>query len=516
MQHTLKTHWPGLVILFISILVGIDVYQNYGISYDELTQRLIGETFFKYAVGNYPDFQNFAEKDHGSGFELLLIGIERLFKLTEQREIFLMRHLSSYIFFSLSMFCGYVLTYKLFQNRWLATLTFIMLMFHPRLFAHSFFNSKDIPATCLMVISLTATWWAYSKQKLIPFFVLGIICGYGASIRITNIVVLAPLGLFFLNDLIRNIKQKQSATQVLLNYLALIIGFGVTLYISWPTLWGDPVGHFIEAYNSNANFRWVDHVRFNGTRILSTELPWYYIPLWMFITIPELWIILGGTGIVVSIVMFIKKPGEWISNVDKRIILMSLLCFFLPLVMVIAMQSVLYDGWRHMYFIYPSFIIIAVYTANFLLQTKLKALLTLACVIQVGIIAHFMVKHHPYQQTYFNHFISHEKNYIYNHYEMDYWVSSYKQALEWLYNNTEGGPYKINKNNWNLRANYFFVTDNVRNKFTESADLYDMDYYIEVYRTDPFDYPNDKMPNAKVIHDENVLNSPVFRITKLR
>src|SRR5690606_25142502 len=125
-------------------------------------------------------------------------------------------------------------------------------------------------------------------------------------------------------------------------------------------------------------------------------------------------------------------PGTFLLNTRQRSILMAFICFFMPVILVIIQGAVLYDSWRHLYFIYPGFVILMAYGFNELLKKRLKYLLWPLCVLQFFIIGRFMVTSHPFQHVYFNNFVSHEEDYLMHNYELDYWGTGHKFGLEWL------------------------------------------------------------------------------------
>ena len=64
-----------------------------------------------------------------------------------------------------------------------------------------------------------------------------------------------------------------------------------------------------------------------------------------------------------------------------------------------------------------------------------------------------MIRNHPFQNVYFNNFLSHDEQYLRKNFEMDYWGTSYKQALEYVLKNN-----KFNK--INVVVDYHQVVDN--------------------------------------------------------
>ena len=521
MKKTIIAHWPAITIFLLSLVIGLLIFPDYGLSIDEDSQRGIDYHAYEYVMGRNPDYVNFIFRDHSPGFEWPLIFLEKILGVTEYRNIFLMRHIASYGFFLMCMMVGYALVYQLFKNKLLACIALIALIYNPVLFAHSFFNPKDIPALCMIILCIAAAYWAFNRQKYILFFLFGLVCGYGGCVRLMNLVILVPVALLFLIDLVAAIRAKEgNAKRVVLQGITYLCGICIALYVSWPALWVKPIDNLILAYNSYAKFDWVNYVLFNGERILSTKLPWTYIPVSFGITTPELWILLGIAGMVLFAVRCVIRPSILMKGTTNHILLLSFLCFVLPVAMVIITKPVLYDSWRHMFFIYPPFIIMAAYALNEILKTKARKIMLLVCGLQMIILAQFMIKNHPFQQVYFNHFVSHEKDYLYNHYELDYWAVCNKQALEWLANYTDEPKIKINHDGWQsvVYYNLSFLDNKYKERFilTADKDHDQLDYYVEYFRTQPFKQPSEKYPDAKIIHEQRVLNSPIYRIVKMR
>lgn len=518
MNRTFQFWWPALLVLVFSLSIGIGIYGDYGISIDEESQRDIGVQTFQYAAGNNPGFTSFELRDHGPGFEWPLMLIEHLLGLESYRDIFLARHLAGYIFFVLSMLAGYWLVHRIFGSKALATLALLMLIYHPRMFAHSFFNPKDVPAMGMYLLSIAAAYRAFTAHRAMPWLILGVICGYSTCVRLMNAIVLAPFLFFFILNIVQSDNKKAAFINELRNGLILITGFSVMLYISWPTLWENPVQSFMEVYNSYSKFNWEADVLFAGQLMRSTNLPWSYIPTWFFITMPELWLILGIIGIIIITARIIDKSTTNLEDAKARIIMLAYISFLLPILLTLALNPVLYDEWRHFFFIYPAFVILAIFALNELLQRRNKILLWGLCLAQLVLIGRFMIKYHPFQQVYFNSTVSHEENYLLHHYELDYWGTSNKHALEWLAKHTTADTIRINRDKWQWSVMFTlpFLPDSTRKRFKTEDQLKDVEYYIQFFRTYPYIMPNEEFPGATIIHEEKVLNSPIYRIVKLR
>lgn len=515
MVKKLSTHLPAILILIASMAIGMAIYQDFGISIDEVSQREIGRQTYAYAIGQNPGYINFALRDHGPGFEWLYIFFEKALSLDNFRDIFLMRHLVTYMTFILSMFCGYLWAIRIFGNRWLATITLFSLIFSPTIFGHAFFNPKDVPAMSIFLVSLYFTHRSFSVKKWQSFLLLGIIVGFSCTVRLTNAVILAPIALFLAIDMVTGFLNKEPISKIFTHGLTVLAGTALALYAFWPALWADPIAGLRYVFASNANYDWISEVQFSGTLIYSNNLPWSYIPTWMAITTPELFIILGLIGIALFITRLVSQGRIYFLNTAYRGITLAAIAFFLPLIIVIRLNATLYDAWRHMYFIYPPFIIMATYGLGYLAKYWHKAILLSLCGAQALLIFSFMIDNHPFEHVYFNHFVSHKRDYLMKHYELEYWGTSHKYGLEWIAAHDERYGIKV-FNSWTVGDNHQFLNKDFHSKFIITDITEEADYFIEFFRTAPMRFPDKNFPEAKLVHEKRVLNSPIYRITKMR
>ncbi len=127
-----------------------------------------------------------------------------------------------------------------------------------------------------------------------------------------------------------------------------------------------------------------------------------------------------------------------------------MLLFFAPLAAVIILNSALYDGWRHMYFIYAPFLLIAMSGFSRLLDLMKEirvgrgagAGIFLAAVMIAGILttSYSMIRHHPFQNVYFNLLAGNDPGV---NFELDYWGLSFRQGLEYIVKNDKRPDNKI-------------------------------------------------------------------------
>ncbi len=510
MENKYLSYLPGIGLFIIALVVTFVTYKDYGMTWDELDQRQTGLLSFKYATSGDPELYSYAYRWYGAGFELPLYCFEKWFHLTDYRDIFFMRHLVTHLLFLVSALAVYVLSLKLSKNVIVASVCFIMMLFAPRIYAHSFFNTKDIPFLALFIITLAFSKIAFDKNKPAWYAVLGILAGYTTSIRVMGIMLVGLLLGLLLIDWLKE-SDKEAKKKSLISLGLYVICFAVTLIGAWPFLWRAPVANFLESYSVMSHYKWDGSVLIRGIYEHTTELPWDYFPTWFVITTPILWTALGVTGFALIIRDFVKRAKVYFTNSPERHNMLTLLCFFIPIFAVVKLNAVIYDDWRHLYFVYPPFVILAGYTISQIINGKFKWVVVSVCALQLGIVAFFMVKNHPFQEVYFNELTSHEDQYLRENYELDYWGASFKQGLEFLAKKQPTDTIRLACNYDDpVRHNTKILPIKDRERFV-FTDFQHADYFITNFRGHKEDYPS-----KDVAYEISVLNSCIMRIYNLK
>jgi len=510
MKAKLYPYLPGVLLFIIALLISIFTFKDYGVAWDEPIQVEIGTVYYNYVAQHDTKLETYDSREYGAGFELPLIFLQKKLRIDDSRNVYLFRHFVTHLFFLIAAFCAYLLCYRLFQNRLIASLGFILIVCMPRIYAHSYFNTKDIPLLSMFLVTFTVAQAAFKKNKAPWYLLLGMACGYTISIRITGILPVAMLTVFLLVDMVTCLVNKKNARKAVMHLFIFIFSSTFTLYLCWPTLWHHPLKNFIWAYNTLAHFsNWGGKLLFMGQVYDGNTIPWYYAPVWFGISTPILWLIAGITGIVFIIVAFLKRPLSFIQNTPYRNYTLYLACFFGPLLMVIALHSVLYDDWRHLYFIYPAFALLALYAVNALLHTKWKRIVYALCLMQVALVMVFMVRAHPFQQVYFNQLVSHKDESHRKNYELEYWGCAYKQAFDYILAHDSSDSIRVF---WSLNPvinNVDFLPAEYRKRFLLLNRNEVPYYFITNFRGHPqdFNYPY-------TYYNIKVQNSTILRVYK--
>ena len=172
----------ALVVCAVFTAVGVAVLDDYGVSWDEFRQREIGLDTISYVLGQDDELmRNNPRRDHlkfyGTAFELPLLIVERVLGLQDDtRAILLSRHILTHLFFIASGFFCYLLTRRLFGSTAIALFAMLLFLLHPRLYAESFVNTKDLPLVAMFMVALFLTHRAFSKDTVGAF----LLCGPGS------------------------------------------------------------------------------------------------------------------------------------------------------------------------------------------------------------------------------------------------------------------------------------------------------------------------------------------------
>lgn len=510
-NQTFQAVCTGL-LFSILIILGLINFKDYGLAHDEVLQRKIGLAAY---MGLFePDKtlpDNFKDHDYGIAFELPLIVLEKWLN-TEQnsQKTFYLRHLCTHLFFLSAVWCFYCLIKNLYSQRWLAWISTLILAGHPLIYGHSFFNSKDIPALCLLIFCLWAFERSLRSNKLGWVWIGGLLTGIFINIRIFGLLFLALSLPFLVLSAPQDFKEggKRSALWLL--------GSLISLYASWPYLWPAPVTRLLTAISSMIHFRERLNCLLWGDFYLSDNLPWFYFPSWFMLTTPIVWLFLGILGIL--FVLAKSKQEKSQSKHQYQIEIFSILMFTTPICLIFILKPVLYDGWRHFYFIYPCFILLAItglkaatekLSAHSLRLSSLPAAITVLSILSITI---FMFTNHPHQYVYFNSLLPQNNQYLRRNFDRDYWAVSYRQGFEHILSQDNSPTIRIALETPLGSFSPLILSSEEQARIEFSPNLETADYFISNYRWHPQSYQD----LGPALFEVSVQQNTVVSIWKLK
>ena len=350
----------ALAVCALFAIAGVAVLDDYGVGWDEFDQRdktiITGGYIATGSVSGLSQPTDVVYRYYGKSFEIVLLLAERSLGLQDSRDIYLTRHLLTHLFFIAGGFACGMLAYRMLGSRWVALLAMLMFLLHPRLYAHSFLNTKDIPFAAMLVIALYLTHRAFRRDTLGAFLLCGIGVGLSMNMR--------PFGLMLLPMILsmRGIDLWQAVVGERKRILASMGIFAAAaiaiVYIIHPYYWDNPL-RFVEGARVMSQHPIIIENLFMGETYRSDAVPWNYIPVWFAITAPPVALGLGALGAAAVCWQVIARPLAALRDRETRFRILLLGCFALPVVVVIALQSNISHGWRQMYFLWTPFCLLA-------------------------------------------------------------------------------------------------------------------------------------------------------------
>jgi len=358
----------GLFFSFL-LLLGLSRYRDFGISWDEPLQRLTGAVTVNYLAETFhtpafmtwwqqdvPGLAEYGDRDYGVAFEAPAFALEQICRLKDSRDIYMFHHLLTFLVYVGGVFAVYRLAQRRFLDWRIGLLSALFLVLTPRFFAESFYNSKDIVFMAVFAVATNTTISLVLRPRIKTAMVHALATAIAIDVRIMGLLLVVASVMLLIIRVIRRELQLGRTCLILAVYM---IVASVFVRLMWPYLWHHPLDHLLEAFNNMAHFRWGGAVRYMGALIPATALPWHYTFTWISITTPLLYLALFVVGVYATFSQIVARGMKlWQDDGEfQDIVFLGL--FFAPILAVMQFHSVLYDGWRQLYFVYPAFLLLA-------------------------------------------------------------------------------------------------------------------------------------------------------------
>lgn len=513
---------PIVVFSILALTLSAFIYSDYGIAWDEQRERKSGalaaiyiNAKFNYAfiskeavkqklsdqdnkavtiIKNETDYADpdnylrYEDKDYGVVFTLILTAVEVLINPATSQGVYQIRHLTIHIFFLISLVFLYQILWTRFKNWKVAILGPVFMMLSPVIFAHSFFNPKDIPLMSVYIFGIYTLLLFLNNKNYQTALLHAFSCAVLIDMRIPGIILPAlTLGFLILDAFLdrSTVPLLRKITPVVLTYIAAMIVFIVAF---WPYLWTDPLGNFITAYNNMKKFRWTGKVLFFGEFIdVAKYVPWYYIPGWIMINTPIIYLFGLFLAAFISLKKLMLKKLNYYRSQDGKFNAIMFAAFVLPVLAIIILNSVLYNGWRQVYFVYPPIIVLTICGIYYLhtycsklpfrISNSIVPMVVIICCIYTAVT---MYRIHPFQNIYFNALAG---NNIEERFESDYWGISFRKNLEYVTHSDSRDSILICVENITpAKVNSLALPEHDKNRiFFVEDDASKADYYITKY-----------------------------------
>ena len=521
-----RFHSLALVAGTLFLVAGLALVDDYGVSLDTMYQRLVAINTVNYVLHDDQTLLRTHDRFYGAAFEApLLLLTERVLGLEDPRHVYLSRHVLTHLFFLIGGFCCYLLARRLSDDRLVALLVMSLFLLSPRLYAHSFFNSKDPVFASAFVMALLFASRAFDKDSVGAYRWCGAAAGLLVSLRIMGVVLFAAVLVFRLWAWFRAegdaARQRAAATAGVF-----VLWGGVVLFISLPYLWGDPAGRLAEMVVVLADHPVVFDQLFRGQVFSSAALPWDYVLRWFAISQPPATLLLGLLG-VGALGLAAKGafrrgadagPGVAWGVAELRFGVLLAICFALPLVAFALLRPNAHSDWRHFYFLHGPFCLLATFA---LMGLRKKWRGGAACALTaagLGAAALEMAQIHPHQYLYFNFFVDRKTpERLQSRYTTDYNFMAMRQGYEYLLRQTPAAAINIEKEYFetgilkHLSWSRLILPAADRRRFTHDPGR-DPEFYLDERRhAMQSNLPKDPFP--PVLHQLKVYNNTIVTVS---
>jgi len=444
-----------VVVLFFGLLLGSGVllFDDYGMSWDERFNALRGELYLDYFLHRDPAvLQNYIQKYFGPFPEVLMSLVTRSSGLDKDtRSLFLARHFMNFLIFYAGTVFLYLLGRRVFGDWRAGLLGSLFLILSPRFFAQGFYNVKDVSLLTAVVISMFTLHRFLENPTPVRLALHALACAVATDVRIMGCITVFLTGVAFVLILGQNRRDSKKLLRFLTSGLVFFLLWFALTVVFWPPLWKSPLSSFLHALAKASTFPWGGKVFYLGKFITDSDLPWHYLPVWIAITAPVLYVGSSILGVGACFSDLFKHSSDSLKRIFSSVIL---LWFFLPVLAVILGHFPAHDEYRHVFFIYPALLLLSL-KGLFLIPAFLRWItggkflqlrrVTLPALLVVGLlpVGHFMVKNHPFEMVYFNRLAGKNLAQVAHKFEMDYWGLSYRRGLEYLLRHDSAEKIKI-------------------------------------------------------------------------
>jgi len=515
------------------LLIGLWFLPDYGVSWDEDIQRKHGRVAWDYVNEVFgidaqtlepeENFRTYQYNFHGTLFQMVAHSFEEMLELHDYRQYHLLRHYGVFLLFFVASIFFYALLEGHFKSRRLALAGAMMLVLSPRIFGNAFFNTKDIVLMSFFIIATYSMIRFLSHRNFRWALFHAFASALAINARLIGIYIVLLTAAFIVVELVqtKEVRKREFIFSVLVYFSATAI---LTVAL-WPFLWENPVDNFVEAFQLLSQYSWEGDMRYFNAWVNSQDLPWHYALGWIHVSTPWVYLVFIWVGIVLVSTQFVKRLFQ--SNIlylnqKQRNTLVFAGLSVLPLAIVIGRDSVVYDSWRHLFFIYPALIVLAVCGFNFVSNSLrkfdhffLRNLPQIALSISLLFNAVYIAMNHPLQHTYLNI----PNGHLETKFDIDYWGVAYQTALREIADRDQRDTIRIAVMNYPGYANIAMLPEEIRGRFVHSKTYEEADYYLSNYRfkQELHRYMNDLYPlrQSSEVFTVNTWNANVIGVYKL-
>lgn len=431
-----------VIVLLIFLIAGLILIKDYGASADEHIQIETGHMLWKYlcqkfhrnvptALKDAPELYGSQNGFYGQAatFPMLVIEAAKGFTL-DISTVVRIRHYWNFFTFFAALCCFSASAARICRDYRLSAVWLLLQILLPRIFGDIFYNDRDIMLMSWMMFFLAAFYLFTQRPGWITALLSAFCFAAALNTRIFGLVLLIFPFLYFLFSENRK-------------YLLMMVPAAILFwFVLSPVAWEDPLHALPDAVRHfSTQQRSLDtnneaELLFFGKRYNETQLPWYYIPMYIVVSTPLMTLLAGVLGAVSggmdAIRLFFQKRPD-----VRAVITLGMLVILIGVPLIgIIFHLTYYNGWRHFYFLCLPITWLALEGICCILRSKFRVLRLAAAAalfVSFGLSTGWIQKVHPYQSIYLSPVF--RKRWI-GKMDRDYWILSTTELMKYLLDNT--------------------------------------------------------------------------------
>lgn len=422
-MNTLKNESLKLVLVLFTALIlfsifALSTYKQYGITSDEFSSYISGQIWYEY-FQNKPITNNLVRynpilNEHYRFYSMILYMIVGSMNYASY-------HLLNLLFFiPVIVFAVYLFRY-LKTNNWYSIIPIVFIFLTPRILGDIPANPKDMPFTVAYFVSVSLififTRADNKTNSYLKTILLGLLFGYTQSLR--------PLGftlypIYFTWYLIATKQSREKNINLVFETVTIFLIGMFFMTATWPAIGYNFLANFKKYLSLGTDFNlWEGKIFYFGNELGSKQIPWHYLPVWLFITTPISHMVM----LIVGLFLAVKKKLQPLHIYIFLVLGLNLGLYFL-------IRPTLYNGVRH----YSFLVLLGSYLAGLILVTLIKNLPKIRKYLLMGAMGLYltvtlftMYKLHPFENIYFNELSGGLRGASKN-FDVDYWDMTYIEA----------------------------------------------------------------------------------------
>jgi Dolichyl-phosphate-mannose-protein mannosyltransferase len=420
--------------------------RDYGMSGDEGVQHRYARRLLRYYATLGADRSAAADEDvsmYGGFFET----VAEAAALVSPDDPYLARHVVN-VLFGLAAFAAAARMGAQLAGPAGGLFALLALALTPPFYGHAFNNPKDVPFAATFAVATCVVLAVSDRSKHLRWrdvLASGLAIGLTAAVRVAGIAVLGFAAALWIAVALSNARgpsdgeaRARGRGWVGLGaaWLAAAALAWTVMIALWPWAQSAPIRNPLRALRAFSRFWETMVVFYDGRYVPNGEVSRFYVPTWLALTLPELYLAAALMGPAALVAVLRRRPLSPVTRL--RVVQCAWLAVvaLVPVGWAVLRHTPVYDGVRHFLFVMPLLAVLAgVSIATFFRHFGRTRGGIAAAVALAGLgllTATDMASLHPYEALYFNRLVAGGLGRAVERYDADYWCLTYKEGTDWL------------------------------------------------------------------------------------